>query len=129
MESRLVDGPPGIGCPVNASIADADYVVIVTESTVSGFHDLKRLVELLKIFKLPCGIIINKYDLNLDITGKIFDYAKDEKIAVIGSVPFEPEFVNALIMYKNAVEENPHIKEEMENIWSQIEFQLEVSVH
>ena len=125
----LVDGPPGIGCPVNASIADADYVVIVTEPTLSGFHDLRRLVELLKTFKLRCGIIINKYDLNMDITCKIFDYANDENIAVVGSVPFEPEFVNALIMRKNIVEENPHLKEEIENIWNKLELQLEILVN
>jgi MinD superfamily P-loop ATPase len=58
IEWVIVDGPPGIGCPVNASIAAADYAVIVTEPTVSGIHDLKRLVELLNTFKINCGIVI-----------------------------------------------------------------------
>ena len=125
----LVDGPPGIGCPVNASLADADYVVIVTEPTLSGIHDLKRLVELLKTFKLNCGIIVNKHDLNLDITGRIFDLARQEEIFIIGLIPFEPEFVNSLIKGKSAVEDNPLIKEKIMNIWKQIELQLKISIN
>jgi len=129
IEWVIVDGPPGIGCPVNASIAAADYVVIVTEPTVSGIHDLKRLIELLKIFKIRSGIVINKYDLNETIATKIIKYAESEKIPIIGSIPFDPEFMKALINGKNIVEVNENIREEILTIFRQLELQVEISVN
>lgn len=129
IEWVIVDGPPGIGCPVNASIASADFVVIVTEPTVSGIHDLKRLIELLKTFKIRSGIVINKYDLNERITEQIFEYAESQKIPVIGSIPFDPEFMKALISGKNVVEVNEDIREIILTIFRQLELQLEISVN
>lgn len=129
IEWVIVDGPPGIGCPVNASIAAADYAVIVTEPTVSGIHDLKRLVELLNTFKISCGIIINKCDLNFDITAQIFKYAEESKLAIIGSIPFDKEFVKALIGGHNIVEVNNEIREEILTIWKQLEMQIEITVN
>lgn len=129
IEWVIIDGPPGIGCPVNASIAAADYAVLVTEPTVSGIHDLKRLVELLNTFKIHSGIVINKCDLNLDITADIFKYADSQKIPVIGSIPFDEEFVKALIQGHNVVEVNQSIREEMLTIWKQLEMQIEITVN
>lgn len=125
----IVDGPPGIGCPVNASVAAADFVVIVTEPTVSGIHDLKRLIELLKTFKIRSGIVINKYDLNESIAEQIFKYSENEKIPIIGSIPFDPEFMKALINGKNIVEINENIREEILTIFRQLELQVEISVN
>jgi len=129
VEWIIVDGPPGIGCPVNASIAAADFVVIVTEPTVSGIHDLKRLVKLLNTFKIRCGIVINKYDLNETIATQIFKYADIEKIPVIGSIPFDLEFMKALINGKNIIEINENIREEILTIFRQLELQVELSVN
>lgn len=92
----IVDGSPGIGCPVNASLSGADFVVIVIEPTLSGFHDFKRLTGLLKIFKIPSGAIINKYNLNMDIAGKIENYLSDEKIVLLGKIPFDNNFTKAI---------------------------------
>jgi MinD superfamily P-loop ATPase len=125
----IVDGPPGIGCPVNASIATADYALIVTEPTVSGIHDLKRIIELLNTFKVNCGIVINKCDLNFEVTSQIFKYAEDEKIPIIGSIPFDKKFMKALINGKNIVETNQQIRDEILTIWKQLEIQLEISIN
>jgi MinD superfamily P-loop ATPase len=129
IEWVIVDGPPGIGCPVNASVAVADYVVIVTEPTVSGIHDLKRLIELLKTFKIRSGIVINKYDLNETIATQIFNYAENEKTPIIGSIPFDPEFMKALINGENVLEVNKNIQEEILTILRQLELQVEISVN
>lgn len=129
IEWVIVDGPPGIGCPVNASIASADYVVIVTEPTVSGIHDLKRLIALLNTFKIRCGIVINKYDLNETIAAKIFKYAEMEKIPVIGSIPFDPKFMKALINGSNIIDVDKNISEELLLIWKQLEMQIEITAN
>ena len=129
IEWVIIDGPPGIGCPVNASIAAADFVLIVTEPTVSGIHDLKRLVELLKTFKIRSGIVINKYDLNERITEQIFKYAESEKIIIIGSIPFDQEFMKALISGNNIVEINETIRENILAIFKQMELHVKILVN
>ncbi|MBN1302142.1 MAG: ATP-binding protein [Melioribacteraceae bacterium] len=116
----IVDGPPGIGCPVNASISSADIVVIVTEPTLSGIHDLKRLVELIGKFNLKSGIIINKYDLNQDVTSQIYSFSEECNIPVIGKIRFSKKFTNAIIEGKSIIETDENIRNEFINIWEQI---------
>ncbi len=113
----------------NASLSLADYVIIVTEPTVSGFHDLKRLVELLKAFKIRSGIVINKYDLNETKTIQIFKYAENEKIPILGSIPFDIRFVKALIRGKNVVEVHEDIREQILTIFNQLELQVALSIN
>lgn len=129
IEWVIIDGPPGIGCPVNASISSADYVIIVTEPTVSGFHDLKRLLQLLDTFRIHAGIVINKYDLNQTITSQIFRYADKKNVPIIGTLPFNKEFVQALINGKNIVEINEDIRKDILSIWNQLETQVELIVN
>jgi len=100
----LVDGSPGIGCPVNASLSGANYVVIVAEPTLSGFHDFRRLSELLKIFKIKSGVIINKYDLNDSVTSDIMKYIKDNDLFLIGKIPFDNNFSDALRNLKSIID-------------------------
>ncbi|MCP3941636.1 MAG: (4Fe-4S)-binding protein [Desulfobacteraceae bacterium] len=102
----LTDGPPGIGCPVIASIGQANAVLIVAEPTVSGFHDMERIAELSKYFNIPAMVCINKYDLNLEQTQKIETYARDNDIAVVGKISFDPAFTEAMIQKKNIFEYN-----------------------
>ncbi|MCS3922753.1 MinD superfamily P-loop ATPase [Methanococcus voltae PS] len=89
----LIDGSPGIGCVVIASLTGCDYAIVVTEPTQSGLNDLKRVLELIKFFDMPCYVIINKYDLNEEKTTEIEQYIKimDSKtdIVVIGKIPFD----------------------------------------
>jgi MinD superfamily P-loop ATPase len=93
----LTDGPPGIGCPVIAAIGGANAVLIVTEPTVSGLHDMQRVVELATHFKVPAMISVNKYDLNSEITKKIEVYALNNGLAQVGNIPFDPVFTKAMV--------------------------------
>ncbi len=93
----LTDGPPGIGCPVIAAIGGASAVLIVTEPTVSGIHDMQRVVELTTHFKVPAMVSVNKYDLNPEMTKKIEAYALQNEISVVGNIPFDPVFTKAMV--------------------------------
>ena len=101
----LSDGPPGTGCPVIASISGADIALIVTEPTVSGVHDMKRVLELCHHFGVLPVICINKSDLNLEQTEAIHRLAENARIRVIGQIPFDP-LVNEALMAGNIVVEH-----------------------
>jgi len=92
----LVDGPPGIGCPVHASVAGCDLALAVTEPTPSGEHDLERVLELLDRFGVPAAVLINKHDLSEESTARIEALAKRANVPVVGSLPFSPEVPRAL---------------------------------
>jgi MinD superfamily P-loop ATPase len=100
----LIDGPPGIGCPVNASLSGADAAVLITEPTLSGLHDLKRIVTLIRSFQIHISVVINKYDLNEAMTEAIESYAKTEKIFVAGRIPFDEHVVRALQQERNIMD-------------------------
>ncbi len=120
----IVDGSPGIGCPVNASLSGADYVVLVTEPTLSGVHDLRRVMELLETFKIPFGVIINKYDINTEITENILSLIQQKKSTLLGKVAFNENFIHSLRQGKTIVEYEPTMKQEMETIWMEIKKQI-----
>lgn len=88
-EYILVDGPPGIGCPVIASLTGADTVLIVTEPTVSGQHDLERVMELVHHFKIPAFLCINKFDLNLELSEGIEKKAKAGGVRLAGRIRYD----------------------------------------
>ena len=92
----LVDGPPGIGCPVISAVTGADYVVIVTECSISGQRDLERIMALVSHFKVPCGVVINKADIEPSVTDGIKAMCGDDGIAVLGLLPFDKAFVESL---------------------------------
>ncbi|MEE4365569.1 MAG: ATP-binding protein [Desulfotignum sp.] len=119
IELILTDGPPGIGCPVIASMGQASAVLIVTEPTVSGIHDMKRVGELAAHFKIPAMVCINKYDLNLDQTRSIEKIAKEKNIALVGQIPFDPAFTQAMIQCKTLVEndEISRASQAVRDIW------------
>lgn len=93
----LIDGPPGIGCPAISSVTGADLVVAVTEPTLSGLHDLERLIDLVGQFQVPVAVIINKYDLNAEMTASIEKSLQDKGISVLGMIPFDDAMVHALL--------------------------------
>lgn len=120
----LVDGSPGIGCPVVSSLSGADYIVIVTEPTISGWHDLKRLRELLGKFRLPSGCVINKADLNDEYADKIRKYLEKEKMDMLGTLPYDENFTAAMVQGKTILEEPFSESETAENvrgIWQKIQ--------
>ncbi|MBU4493624.1 MAG: ATP-binding protein [Nanoarchaeota archaeon] len=102
-ELILVDSSAGIGCPVIASVNGSDYVIAVTEPTPSALSDLKRGLKIVNHFGIPCGIVINKYDLNKEFSNKIEKFAHKNKIPILGKIPYNKEFVKALVNLKPAV--------------------------
>lgn len=118
----IIDGPPGTGCPVISSVTGANQSILVTEPTKSGFHDLKRIVELLKNFKIKMNVVINKFDLNIGQTCAINDWCFANSIPVIGKIPFEPLFVEAMINCKSIVEYAPksEISKTIHSIYNEI---------
>ena len=102
----LTDGPPGVGCPVIASIGGASAVLVVAEPSLSGIHDMQRVVQLANHFKVPAMVCVNKFDLNLDLTRDIENFARDEGIAYLGRIPFDPIFTKAMIQGQTIIEYN-----------------------
>jgi len=94
-EIVIIDGSPGIGCPATSSITGVSYVVIVTEPSMSGIHDLKRIIDTAKHFKREFGIVINKYDINAENTKYIEDFCKNENIEILGKIPFDKNIMKA----------------------------------
>lgn len=117
----IVDGSPGIGCPVVSSLSGADFVVLVTESSVSGVHDLQRVYELVKKFKIPAGCIINKADINRDVTTQIKTFLKKENILHLADLPYNENFTKAMTEGKTIVEfDTGEIKEILQKTWQKI---------
>ena len=102
----LIDSAAGVGCPVIASLVGTDYIVAVTEPTPSALHDLKRVLLLANHFKIKHGIVINKYDLSKKFALKIEKFARENKIPVIGQIPYTQDFVDSTIRMKPVVEIN-----------------------
>lgn len=96
-ELILTDGPPGVGCPVIAAIGQASALLVVAEPTVSGLHDMERVVQLADHFQIPAMVCINKYDLNPDQTREIEQAARKHDLPVAGKIPFDRLFVDAVI--------------------------------
>lgn len=121
-EFVITDGSPGVGCPVISSLSGANLVVLVTEATVSGLHDLKRVVKLLKTFSLQAVCIINKYDLNVNMTKDIEEFLIEENIKVIAKLPYDETFTQALTDAKPIVEYNiqSHLSTMIEKSWEEI---------
>ncbi len=100
----LVDGSPGIGCPVVSSLSGASIVLLVVEPSVSGLHDLKRVLELVKKFHIQAAAIINKADINLQITQKIENFLAEQGVQVLAQLPYDKAFSRAIIGGKSIVE-------------------------
>jgi MinD superfamily P-loop ATPase len=117
----LSDGPPGIGCPVIAALSGIDLAVIVTEPTVSGRHDLERVLELCRHFKIPAGVIINKCDLNLDQANGIKAYCQAQHLPLIGELPHDQVFTEAMVQGLTVTEFRPEgVGTAVEAIWQTI---------
>jgi len=117
----LVDGSPGVGCRVVSSLSGANFVVLVTEPTVSGLHDLKRVYELVKKFHIKAGCIINKSDLNSDKTNEIMEFLKDENIVHLANLPYDENFTKAMTDCKTVVELNDNkLKDILTQTWNKI---------
>ena len=121
-ELIITDGPPGIGCPVIASIGGATVLVIVVEPTVSGIHDMERVVDLAAHFRVPGMVCVNKFDLNLEMTEAIEQLAIRRDVALLGRVPFDPVFTRSMVQGKNIFEYGTQTPthEVVRKIWEKI---------
>jgi MinD superfamily P-loop ATPase len=117
----LVDGPPGIGCPVIASVTGADCVAAVTEPSLSGKHDLERLLKLTGHFKVPAMVIVNKWDINPRLTEEIEQSAADAGATMLGRVSYDKQVTAAQIAGKSVVEFNSGTAaQEIRDIWDKL---------
>lgn len=114
----LIDGPPGIGCPVISSITGTKLVVVVVEPTLSGLHDMERILALARHFKIPSVLCINKWDLNPDITQKIEAKAEELNVPLIGKIPYDPNITSLQIQKKSIVEEESQTKDIIAEMWN-----------
>jgi MinD superfamily P-loop ATPase len=115
----LVDGSPGVGCPVVSSLSGASFVILVTEPTVSGLHDLKRVYQLVKKFNIKTGCIINKADLNIEKTTEVESFLKSEAIVHLANLPYDEDFTKAMVSGKTIVEYNHGLLSELiSNSWN-----------
>ncbi|MCD4650885.1 MAG: ATP-binding protein [Candidatus Cloacimonetes bacterium] len=120
-ELIIIDGSPGIGCPVVSSLSGANYVVLVTEPSVSGIHDLKRVFELVKKFGIKAGCIINKADINTHKADEIKQFLEVEGVDLLAQIPFNDNFTKAMTQGQTIVEfDNSSISSALEESWEKI---------
>ncbi len=122
----IIDGSPGIGCPVIASITGASLVLAVTEPTQSGLHDLKRVIDLTKHFNIPMVVCINKYDINTEMLEKIEEYCRSQNLKVVGKLPYDTIVTKAQIAGASVVEySGKPIAFSIKKMWREINYILD----
>ncbi|MBM9614230.1 ATP-binding protein [Desulfobulbus rhabdoformis] len=114
----LIDAPPGTSCPVIAAMNDTDFVLLVTEPTPFGLHDLKLAVEAVKLLGIPAGLVVNRADLGTD---DVYRYAEQENLPILLSIPFDRRIAEAYSRGKLIVEEMPEWREKFVGLFEQIE--------
>jgi MinD superfamily P-loop ATPase len=121
----IVDGSPGIGCPVIASITGADLVLVVTEPTLSGIHDLDRVAQLTSGFGIQTLVCVNKADINPEMTERIENDAEEKGLKVIGKIPYDESFTKAQIMKATLIEyTGGDIAEKVKSMFREITYAL-----
>ena len=125
-EVLLIDGPPGIGCPVISTISGVDAVIVVTEPSVSATHDLARLIRVTRGFDLDRYCIINRYDLDQGLTAQIEQFCRDEDITLLGRIPFDPAVLAAVREGRIITEYDCPARIALEEIWEALARKLGV---
>jgi MinD superfamily P-loop ATPase len=114
----LIDGPPGIGCPVISSLSGASLALLVTEPTLSGIHDLERVLGVCRHFGVTALVCINKYDINQENTEKIEEYCLNKEVEVVSKIPFDNMVTEALIKRVPVVEYGDgRVGHEIKKLW------------
>lgn len=118
----ITDGPPGIGCPVIAAIGGATLLVVVVEPTLSGLHDMNRVIDLARHFRVPAMVCVNKYDLNLQMTLRIEETAKERNLPLLGRIPFDETFVYAMVQGQTVLEfqKNSKTSKAVKKVWERV---------
>lgn len=116
----IVDGPPGIGCPVIASVTGASQILVVTEPTVSGEHDLERVLGLARHFQIPAAVCVNKWDINPAMTGRMETKAKEAGALIAGRIRYDRAMTRAQIEQKTAVEIGAACAPDILAVWKNV---------
>ncbi|HPB09962.1 MAG TPA: ATP-binding protein [Kiritimatiellia bacterium] len=119
----ITDGPPGIGCPVIASVTGADRVLVVTEPTVSGEHDLARVLQLARHFEVPTFVCVNKWDINPEMTERIEQAARKAGATVAGRIRYDRAVTVAQRAEQAVVETDAPSAEDVCAVWRQMGFE------
>jgi MinD superfamily P-loop ATPase len=123
----LIDGPPGIGCPVTASLTGVNLVLAITEPTLSGIHDLERILKLSDHFKIPSMVCVNKFDINLGNTAQIASHCEKSGSRLVGQMPYESKVVEALVNRKTVMDYPCNrVQEIIHRMWEEIKTILKV---
>ena len=122
LDTVLLDGPPGIGCPVISTVTGVDKIVIVTEPTMSALADLKRVHEVARKFSGEVGVIINKYDLNEPMADRIEGWCAAQETTILGRLPFEKKVTESMVDGKSIAELYPEseISKTLGVIWNKL---------
>ena len=121
----ISDGPPGIGCPVISSLSGASLALLVTEPTLSGIHDLERVLGVCHHFGVPALVCINKYDINEDNTHQIESYCLSQEVEVAATIPFDNVVTEAIVQGFPVVEYSQgKVTHEIESLWQRITLTL-----
>ncbi|MGO0122546.1 P-loop NTPase [Desulfothermobacter acidiphilus] len=113
----LIDCPPGTSCPVIQAVRGADYCLVVTEPTPFGYHDLRLLVEMLKVLEVPAGVIINRADLGDD---EVEAYCRQENLPVLLKIPFDPEIAHSFAAGTPLVTQSPRWRQIFAELWRKL---------
>jgi len=117
----IIDGPPGIGCPVIASITGVDLVLIVTEPALPAIHDLERVLDVAKHFHIPAVVCINKSSINTENTSKIEQYCKKNNILIVGKLSYDTTITQAMIHEQSVIEfSDCKLSKEIREMWKRI---------
>jgi len=119
-EMVIIDGSPGIGCPVIASLTGSNLALVVTEPTLSGMHDLNRVLTVADHFGIDALVCINKYDLNMDNSAMIEDHCRSAGVPIAGRVPFDPQVSRAIVARRAAVELEGPASEAIKDLWASV---------
>lgn len=121
MDLVLIDGSPGIGCPVIASLTGVDLALVATEPTITGEHDLDRILGVAAHFGIKTAICINKYDLNPEGAGRIEALAQERGIEVVGRLPYHNSVVEAMVAGQAVVERGGPVAQAMKEMYKRLE--------
>lgn len=117
----IIDGPPGIGCPVIASLSGADIALVVTEPTLSGIHDMERIVAVARHFKIHTACCINKYDINRENSSRIEVWCQEHSVPLLGTIPYDDRVIRSMVEGYPVTEDTTSLaSKEIQKLWARI---------
>lgn len=117
----IIDGPPGIGCPVIATCAGTQMALLVVEPTVAGVHDLERILATTEHFRVPAAVLVNKFDINMQHTERIIEFCAESDVPVVGRLPFDVAVTEAMVQGLPITEaDDGQVSRALVQVWDRI---------